>query len=155
MTGVLRILIVGLFLASSVGAGAFAIALFLRKRAWLRNCDRVTGTVIAFKEVRHSHRSAGDPVAWYRYRAESGGTTYRPVVQYRTKDGETVTFENSYGQSHGNVTVSDSIDVLVNRSDPKEAMIAGFLPQWFVSLALLFIAVSSLVAAIAVYFIIQ
>jgi hypothetical protein len=83
----------------------------------LARADRAAGTVI---EMR---RSGGD-------------STYRPVVSFRTAQGQAVTFVASWGTSPPAYRRGDHVTVLYDAATPEKAEIEGFLSQWLGTLIL-------------------
>lgn len=83
----------------------------------LARADRAAGTVV---ELRHG----------------GGDSTYRPVVSFRTAQGQSVTFVTSWGTSPPAYRKGDRVTVLYDATTPDKAEIEGFLSQWLGTLIL-------------------
>jgi type VI protein secretion system component VasK len=87
----------------------------------LARADRAAGTVV---ELR---RSGGD-------------STYRPVVSFRTAQGQAVTFVTSWGTNPPAYRRGDQVTVLYEAAAPEAAQIESFLSFWMGTLILAFMA---------------
>ena len=90
---------------------------YSHNRKLLARADRAAGTVV---ELRHG----------------GGDSTYRPVVNFRTAQGQTVTFVTSWGTSPPAYSKGDQVTVLYHAATPDKAEIEGFLSQWLGTLIL-------------------
>lgn len=87
----------------------------------LARADRAAGTVV---ELRHS----------------GGDSTYRPVVSFRTAQGQAVTFVTSWGTNPPAYRKGDQVTVLYETAAPEAAQIESFLSFWLGTLILAFLA---------------
>lgn len=69
-----------------------------------------------------------------------GDSTYRPVVSFRTAQGQAVTFATSWATNPPAYRVGDSVNVLYDAAAPDQARIDGFLAFWAGTLILGFVA---------------
>ena len=117
--------------------GIIAYVMFRRKSAKLAFCQKAWGEVI---EVREHPRGGGD-----------GGPIKHPVIRFVARNGETVTFESKFGRSNWEVKPGDRLEILVSPTDPADAEVMGFLPQWGIPIALGIISLGSIIGAPVLY----
>lgn len=67
-------------------------------------------------------------------------STYRPVVSFRTAQGQAVTFVTSWATNPPAYRVGDPVNVIYDVAAPQEARIDGFLAFWAGTLIMAFIA---------------
>lgn len=87
--------------------------------------ETATGTVVGVEPHRSCHRDSDHRM--------SCGTSYFPVVRYRTADGRQVTFSASSGSSH-RPQVGDQVTVLYDKGDPDHARVDSFAEFWLAPL---------------------
>ena len=119
--------------------GVWAYVMFRKKSAKLALCQRTRGEVIEVKE-----HGGGE-----------GGPTRHPVIRYTAINGETVTFESKYGSSNWKVKAGDWLEILVSRSNPVEAEVVGFMPQWGLPLVFGIISAASIIGAPIIYLVLK
>lgn len=90
---------------------------YSHNRKLLARADRAAGTVV---ELRHG----------------GGDSTYRPVVSFRTAQGQSVSFVTSWGTKPPAYRRGDQVSVLYDAAAPEKAEIEGFLSQWLGALIL-------------------
>ena len=56
---------------------------------------------------------------------DSDGSTYKPVVQFKTRDGQNVEFASSYSSSPPAYDIGKSVTVVYPPENPSEAIIKG------------------------------
>jgi hypothetical protein len=110
--------------------GVLAYVMIRKKSAKLALCQRTRGEVIEVKE-----HGGGE-----------GGPTRHPVIRYTAINGETVTFESKYG---------DRLEILVSHSNPVEAEVVGFMPQWGLPLVFGIISAASIIGAPIIYLVLK
>ena len=88
---------------------------YLETRRFLDRAERAEGAVIRVDEVPDS----GD-----------GGTSYRPVVVFRTRSGAEVEFASGTASNPPSHAVGDAVGVYYEPAAPDRARIDGFLPLW-------------------------
>ena len=102
-----------------VGIGAVsaiaAILLYISRRRFLRDAVSVQGTVTG-----HAARSSSE-----------GGTSYAPVVQFSTVEGQTHTFTESVASNPPRHQPGASVKVLYPPDNPQAARVAGWFGLWF------------------------
>jgi small-conductance mechanosensitive channel len=59
-----------------------------------------------------------------------GKITYRPVVRFNNKNGDTVEFVSAHGSRPPRYTVGQEVEVLYQPTDPHNAEINAFFPLW-------------------------
>jgi hypothetical protein len=123
-------------LAEGLVVGVVAYVVFRRKSEWLALCQRTSGEVIEMKQKLGEGDTSG---------------TIHPVIRYFAPNGEVLTFESKFGSSDWKVKAGDRLEILVNQSNPREAEISGFMPQWFVPIVLGVISFSSIIFAPIIY----
>ena len=106
---------------SMVGAGllAGAVYFYFDKKIFLEKAESTQGTVI-------------EMIA----RRSDNSTTYCPVVSFKTKLGQEITFTSSISSNPPSYTVNEKVKILYDPADPKEAVINGFASLWLVPLIL-------------------
>jgi hypothetical protein len=99
------------------------ILLYMSRKRFLRDAISVQGTVTG-----NVARSSGE-----------GGTTYSPVIQFTTMEGQALTFTESVGTSPPRHQPGASVKVLYPPGNPQAARMAGWFGLWFLpTFALLF-----------------
>ena len=91
------------------------ILLFLRTRRFLGSAISVEGFV---KQMQAKSR-------------QKGGIVFRPVVQFTTAEGETMTFTDSVGQNPPRYTPGDTVKVSYPPGKPGKARIPGWFRLWY------------------------
>ena len=87
----------------AIGAG-----LTMRQRALENQGIEAPGVVVALQE-----------------NYDSDGSTYKPVVQFRTAGGQRVEFASSYSSSPPAYEIGESVTVVYSPENPSEAVIKG------------------------------
>lgn len=91
--------------------GAF---LFYRStNSFLAEAAKAEGTVIELVQSR-----SGD------------STTYRPVVQFESKNGQAIEFVSSSGSNPPSYSKGQKVEVLYRPTQPQDAKISGFFSLW-------------------------
>jgi hypothetical protein len=103
-----------LFVAIGVVVLIVGAVVFVRTVQFVAGAERVTGTVIDLSRETDSE----------------GGSVYRPVVRFTTREGEAVQFVSSVGSSPPSAEPGDRVDVLYDREDPYDAKLGGFFDLW-------------------------
>lgn len=67
-------------------------------------------------------------------------STYRPVVSFRTAQGQAITFATSWATNPPAYRVGDSVNVIYDAAAPDQARIDSFIAFWAGTLILGFIA---------------
>jgi hypothetical protein len=63
--------------------------------------------------------------------SQSGdGTTYRPIVQFKSKNGQTVTFESSTGSNPASYSQGQRVEVFYRQTAPQDAEINDLFSLW-------------------------
>ena len=70
------------------------------------------------------------------YSRSSDSSSYYPVVEFRTFDGQLVEFQSSSGSNPASYSVGESVSVLFRAGEPQSARINGFFSLWGLSLIL-------------------
>jgi hypothetical protein len=96
-----------------VGLLVACTATFVHTERFVAGAERATGTVIDLSRETDSE----------------GTVTFNPVVRFTTADGRTVQFVSSSGSSSP-AEVGDSVDVLYDPDDPRDAQLSGFFDLW-------------------------
>src|SRR3954471_2322468 len=91
-----------------------ALFLYLRQRRFLDRAVETTGVVVG-QNVSPS--------------AEGGAVT-RPVVRFRTEDGERIEFEDAFGSNPSPYRVGRGVPVLYDPERPGQARIRSFGSLW-------------------------
>ncbi|MBZ4033667.1 DUF3592 domain-containing protein [Flavobacterium sp. 17A] len=107
-----------------IGAGlmAGAIYLYVDKQAFLEKAETVQGTVVEMIPKRSKE-----------------STTYSPVVSFKTKTGQTITYTSSTSSNPPSYNVGESVTIFYDPADPNDAEINGFFSLWLGVLILGFI----------------
>lgn len=100
-----------------------SIYLFITTQHFLKVAELTTGTVVELAVSRSS----------------DGSSTYWPVVQFQTQNGQLIEFISSSGSNPPAHDLGDVIEVLYPNDEPTEAKINSYLDLW-----LMFIIVTAL-----------
>ena len=123
-------LIVGLALLT----GAFF--LYQNKKAFLAKADTAQGTVIELLESRSDN-----------------SITYKPLVSFKTKEGAQIEFTSSVSSNPPSYSEGETVEVLYDPSNPRDANINGFSSLWLGPLILGILgAVFSLIGFSIIFF---
>jgi hypothetical protein len=128
-------IIVGFILAEGLILGIVAYFLYARKKAKLSHCLQTQGVVIDLKQ----------------HGSDEGGPTIHPVIMFRAQNGADVTFESTFGSSSWKIKKGDSVNILVNQTNPNDSEVVNFMAQWGVPLTLAVASAGSLVLAPLAY----
>lgn len=79
--------------------------------------------------VKNASTSDGTVVEVVRSRS-SDSVTYRPVVEFKIKDGSIIEFTSSTGSNPPSYSKGEIVEVLYLESHPEEAAINGFFSLW-------------------------
>lgn len=91
--------------------GAFLF--YINTHNFLKSALTVNGTVVELVSSR-----------------SSDSTTYRPVVEFKTLDGQLIEFTSSSGSNPPSYSRGEIVDVLYQASSPDSARINGFFSLW-------------------------
>jgi hypothetical protein len=122
---------VGLGLIAAGGVSAIvALLLYLRSRRFLEGAVRVQGLVTGLVE------STGG----------ESGSVYRPVIEFTTIDGQSVTYTDMVGNNPPKYTPGATVDVMYPPGNPQAARIPSWFRLWFLTsfaalFAVLFLAI--------------
>jgi hypothetical protein len=127
----------GIFICGAVGLLALATAYFF----WLR----------VNKFISASLPSEGEIIGFEEHHGD--GTTYSPIVRFKTRDGQEIEFTDSVYANPPGYSVGERIKIFYHRGDFRDARIAKptrlyFLPGFFLLLSIAFLGVSLLIVAI-------
>lgn len=92
-------------------------------KAWVSHAIEVPGTVIEMLRVRSS---------------DNTGYMFKPVVRFKTVEGNTVEFESNFQSNPPAYRTGQSVSVLYDPDEPRSASIRGFA-LWLIPLILGFI----------------
>ena len=95
----------------------------------------LAGAVLAYQYQARQRAervpAQGEVIALVRQRVKVGQPGYYcPVVTFRTSSGQEVQFESVFGTLPASHTVGQSIDVLYDPVDPRNAEISSPLSRW-------------------------
>ena len=100
-----------------------SVSLARHYAAHFANGERATGVVVDLRE----HLSS-------RERRSGRSPTFKPVVRFSPRDGEPITFEGTVSANPPAYRVGQSVPVVYNGWDPKDAMIDGLAERWLGSI---------------------
>jgi len=104
---------------SFIGIGALsaiiAVFLYMRTRRFLEDAVAVQGTVTGLAQ---SHSS-------------EGGTTYSPIVQFSTVEGESHTFTERVSSNPPRYQPGATVKVLYPPTNPQKARVQGWFGLWY------------------------
>ena len=92
-------------------AGAFYF--YQDRQAFLKKAETVQGTVVELISKRSDN-----------------STTYAPVVSFTTKAGNKIEFTSSVSSNPPSYSEGESVEVLYDPAEPKDASINGFASLW-------------------------
>lgn len=98
---------------------AFGVRSFIRRRAFLRISTAIDGTVVRIEE-----------------HTDSEGTSYAPIVQFRTSDGEVHEIEPDIATGSPRHRVGQRLPVRYDPQQPEKARITTSFYNWFAPLLL-------------------
>lgn len=108
-------------------------------------CFSVYFTCRSFNRLnQYSHTNA--TVARYHL-TNDDGTTYHPVLVFKTENGEKVTAISPYGSSKKDWPVGSVLRITYNPENPHQAEIVSFGPLWLFPLVFAFFAIAFAFAA--------
>jgi hypothetical protein len=120
-----------LFLAIGLAAWAAAAHVYTTTRELVARGEHARGVVVAFS---HS------------------GSTYSPVIVFKTAAGTEVEFVGKVGTSSPRFVKGEQVDILYRRDDPRDAHISAFLDLWGLPLFLIgFGAIFSLIGSAFIF----
>lgn len=121
-------------LFAAIGVAALGGAWMLRQhqRAVAAERVHVKGTIVRLQERRGSR----------------GGTSYAPVVRFRTTDGRDVEVVSSVGGMKILWRIGKEVDVMYDAHDPQSADVDSWMTQWMPSVILAVIGFAFLYAAL-------
>ena len=102
MHGPIYIILFGLVFYG-IGAG-----LAYRQRSMERQGVQVPGEVVSFVQS-----------------CDDDGCTYSPVVRFKTRDGQSVSYESTYSSSPPAYDLGESVQVFYSPENPEKAIIKG------------------------------
>lgn len=103
---------------------AFGVRSFIKRRAFLRISKAVDGTVVRIEEHTDSEE----------------GTSYTPIVQFTTSDGEVHEIEPDISTGSPRHRVGQRLLVRYDPQQPEKARITTSFYNWFAPLLMLAIA---------------
>ena len=103
------------YLFTLVGIGMLAGAFYLygSTRDFLAEAATADATVVELARSR-----------------SSDSTTYKPVVQFTSRDGQAIEFISSTGSNPPSYSRGEKVEVLYRPDDPQDARINGFFSLW-------------------------
>ncbi|WP_449257088.1 DUF3592 domain-containing protein [Bosea sp. (in: a-proteobacteria)] len=99
-----------------------------------------TACFLSYRENRRLQVLADHAMGRVVEMRRDGDSTYRPVVSFRTAQGQTVTFATSWATNPPAYRVGDPVSVIYDAAAPEQARIDGFFPFWASTLILAFVA---------------
>lgn len=121
-------------LLQAVFTACLGIYMYLWKKKWLTRSYETNGEVVDFRLERFANRSSH--------------MSAHPIIRYKTPEGGEVTFRCRQGRTSWNFVIGDSVEILVNRHDPEDAELKGFMSQWFVPFCCAMISFHSLLIVV-------
>ncbi len=117
----MKIIVIVKYVFTLIGVGLLIGALFLYSsmRTFLGEATRADGTVVDLVQAR-----------------SKDSTTYRPVVQFMSQQGEKIEFILSSGSNPPSYTKGEKVEVLYRATEPHKAKIHGFFSLWGASILL-------------------
>ncbi len=106
------------YLFSAIGLGLLCGALFLfqNTRSFIESASVAEGRVVELVRSR-----------------TSDSTTYRPVVEFNTANGELIEFTSTSGSNPPSYARGETVKVFYRATDPQRARIDGFFSLWGMS----------------------
>lgn len=98
-----------------------ACILFPGKLRFTVNAEKTDGQVVSMSYVRDI-RMIGKPI--------SGGRTLRPVVAFKTYDGQEIKFVSSFSSNPPKYSPGDRVGVLYQAENPQNAEVDTFFAVW-------------------------
>jgi hypothetical protein len=102
-----------IFVAVGTWMSILAIRHLLRRRMFLRESEVSAGVVVGLAES-----------------PDEEGTSYSPIVRFRTEDWREATFQSEMGSSDASWQVGDTIRVRHRRDRPNVAEVDSFAALW-------------------------
>lgn len=101
------------FILIGIGMLAGAFLIYKSTSSFLAEAAKAEGTVVELAQSR-----------------SSDSTTYRPVVQFTSQNGQAIEFVSSIGSNPPSYSKGQKVEVLYHPTDPQNAKISGFFPLW-------------------------
>lgn len=101
------------FALAGVGMLAGSVFLYKTTSSFLAEAIKAPGTVVELVASQ-----------------SSDGTTYRPIVQFKRQNGQTVTFESSTGSNPPSYSQGQRVEVFYRPTAPQDAEINDFFSLW-------------------------
>jgi len=102
-----------LFCATGLAMLAGALVWYESVRTFMAQASTAQGTVVDLVRSR-----------------SSDSTTYRPVVRFRTPEGQLVEFVSNAGSNPPSYSKGEQVEVFYKPSEPRNAKINGFFSLW-------------------------
>lgn len=122
------------FAVLGVGLLAASTRSFYTTHAFIESSTTTVGTVVALIERR-----------------TADGSSYAPVVRFKTDGGDLRTFMSATSEPRDDFVEGQSVEVLYNPKNAAQACISTFAQLWFVTLVLAGLGVACLSAAAGVF----
>lgn len=90
----------------------------------------ITGYVKKADLMQHSTKTIGYVKENIRHKNRKS-TSYRPLIQFKTEDGETRTFESELSSNPPKYSVEQPVEIIYNPADPRNAEINNPWALWF------------------------
>ena len=115
------------YTSASIGSAmlVFAFISYLHVQSFLTSAIETEGTVINLIGSSSVHSSSSSDSILNR-----SSDTYAPVVQFKTKEGKSITFKSSVSSNPHSYSIGESIKVLYRESDPNNAIVNSFFALW-------------------------
>ncbi len=109
---------------------------FEKSYTFVQNSEVTVGVVSKLK-----HKSKRDPIKQRNKGVKRLKTTYYPVITFRDRDNNEVTFVSDLGREKGAQSVGDEVEIFFNPDNPKDAEINSFFSLWMLPTGLLFFGI--------------
>ena len=120
----LRYMLFGLLFVAGLGLLIVSVNSYQSTRAFVGDASTAEGTVVEFVESRsESSSSRSGPTAFV-------SVTYRPIVKFTTKGGESIEFTSRSGTNPPSYSKGEKVGVLYSETQPQKAEIHGFMELW-------------------------
>ena len=83
--------------------------------------------------INSAHKTTGQITGLRSHRGSKGGTTYSPIYQFRTLDGQTIDGEENFSSNLFVPKVGQSVEVYYDPNDPKISRLNNKMSLYFTS----------------------
>ena len=112
-------IIICAFTTIGIGFLITAVAVFINTQNFLKDAISTEGTVTELVRSRSGSESSS-----------SNSVVYRPVIEFKTRDGNLVEFTSSTGSNPPSYSMGESVGIFYHKSSPERAKTDDYFSLW-------------------------